>query len=345
MPLTKEDALHLKGVAILGMVMLHLFCRLENLPYTPLVWIGDVPLIYYVGLFGDICVPIYCFCSGYAHYLLQSKQCEQYSQRIPRKILRFLTNYWIVVVLFSVLGLLFDRTGAIPGFWRTFAGNMLVVDMSYNGAWWFVSTYLFLLILSPISFRIAEKVPGVILLLISGTVYLAAYLCRFNIQVVIPNKVLNWIWNQIVLLGTSQFPYFLGALAFKYHAPEKLRGYFIEGRRRFPKAVVTILLPILAFIGHGIVQSLVIAPITAMIILTSLTLAELPKWILRGLAFLGKHSTNIWLVHMFFYLTLFKDLVFYARYPVLIALFMFVICIGVSYIIEFINQPICKKIR
>ena len=160
MPLTKEDTLHFKGAAILGMVLLHLFCRLGELPYTPIIWIGEVPLIYYVGLFGDICVPIYCFCSGYAHYLIRTKQKDDYHKRIPGKVIRFLLNYWIVVILFAGVGLIFDRTGKIPGSIGEFIGNMLLVGMSYNGAWWFVTTYLFLLLLSPVFCKITEKIRG-----------------------------------------------------------------------------------------------------------------------------------------------------------------------------------------
>ena len=73
MELTKEDNQMAKGLAIIGMVALHLFCRLGKLPYTPVVYIGGTPLIYYIGLFGDLCVPIYCICSGYAHYVLMQK--------------------------------------------------------------------------------------------------------------------------------------------------------------------------------------------------------------------------------------------------------------------------------
>ena len=64
MELTKKDTQIAKGIAVLGMVMLHLFCRLGELPYTPWIWVGEVPLIYYLGLFGDLCVPVFCFCSG-----------------------------------------------------------------------------------------------------------------------------------------------------------------------------------------------------------------------------------------------------------------------------------------
>ena len=89
MELTKQDTQKAKGVAIIGMVMLHLFCRLDDLPYTPWIWIGETPLIYYFGLLGDYCVPIYCFCCGYAHYLLKEKLRRDYIKSTAQKLLRF----------------------------------------------------------------------------------------------------------------------------------------------------------------------------------------------------------------------------------------------------------------
>lgn len=38
--------------------------RLSRLIH-PLIMIKCVPLVYYLSLFGDCCVAIYCFCSGY----------------------------------------------------------------------------------------------------------------------------------------------------------------------------------------------------------------------------------------------------------------------------------------
>lgn len=58
--------------------------------------------------------------------------------------------------------------------------------------------------------------------------------------------------------------------------------------------------------------------------------------------FLGKHSTNIWLVHMFFYLCIFKDLVFVVKYPVFILAFMFGLTLACSYIIDFIMKLLWK---
>ena len=47
---------------------------------------------------------------------------------------------------------------------------------------------------------------------------------------------------------------------------------------------------------------------------------------------------------MFFYLVLFKNLVYMAKYPLFIYLFMMAICVAVSYIINLIYYPIQKQI-
>lgn len=140
MDITKRDSKMLKGVAILSMLMLHLFCRKENLPYTPLLWLGNTPLIYYFGLFGDICVAVYCFVSGYAHYLQSSK--TELQQRWKR-ILRFLIPFWIIAVVFSLIGMLIGNA-VVPGSMKEFLLNCLTIKNSYNGAWWYANTYILL---------------------------------------------------------------------------------------------------------------------------------------------------------------------------------------------------------
>lgn len=93
-------------------------------------------------------------------------------------------------------------------------------------------------------------------------------------------------------------------------------------------------MPILAFYGHCIVQSLIVAPVNAMIILISLFIVNLPTVIDKFFLFMGKHSTNIWLTHMFFYMYVFENLVFIAKYPIFILIYMMVLCLMASYVIN-----------
>lgn len=332
-----------KGMAALGMVMLHLFCRLGKLPYTPLIWIGETPLIYYLGLYGDLCVPVFCFCSGYAHYLMADAQGCDYRKRLPGKTLRFLSNYWIVVVLFSLLGLMFDESGHIPGSWADFTGNMLVVGMNYNGAWWFVTTYLILLVLSPVLAALTRRWNGIILLIGSMGSYFVAYVLRFNVSISLPNPAFQWIWDQAVLLGTSQLGYFAGMICRKYGLIAGMRE--LVNNHAAIRHGITVGLPLLAFLGHCIVQSAFVAPFTAAAALTGLFLAKLPRWAEKGLLLLGKHSTNIWLVHMFFYLNLFPGFAFTAKYPVLILGLMLAVCFVSSLVIESLYQPVLIRLE
>lgn len=344
MELTKEDTLQAKGIAILGMVMLHLFCRLDNLPYTPWIWIGSTPLIYYLGLFGDLCVPIYCFCSGYAHYLLQEKHGSAYRTAILQKLLRFLINYWIVVVLFSAIGLLSGNGSTMPGSIRAFLGNVFLYRISYNGAWWFVLTYVFLSVLSPAFIAVSNKLHPLLTIFLSGIIYFVAYLFRFSFQIAMPNVLLDWMWQQIILLGTSQFGYTVGMVCRRMHWFAMIRAY----RQGQPKKLVTsaiILLPVAAFVGHCIVQSAIVAPITAAAVLIFLFSIAQPVWLQRFLLFMGKHSTNIWLVHMFFYLTMFEGFVFVAEYPVLILALMLMVCLCASHLIHWLFNAIQKFIN
>ena len=167
MDITKQDSKMLKGMAILSMLMLHLFCRKENLPYTPLLWLGNTPLIYYFGLFGDICVAVYCFVSGYAHYMQSSE--AQLLQRWKR-LLRFMIPFWIITVLFSLLGML-TGNDTIPGSVKEFLLNCLTIKNSYNGAWWYANTYILLVALQPLSKKFAERSPAWLVLLAAFAFY------------------------------------------------------------------------------------------------------------------------------------------------------------------------------
>ena len=348
MELSVFDTKKAKGIAILGMVMLHLFCRLGELPYVPLIYIKNVPLIYYLGLFGDICVPIFCFCSGYAHILLNEKHKDQYNGYIIKKAFSFLLNYWIVVIIFCIVGKFTSNQTIIPGSIVDFLGNIFLFDISYNGAWWFVVTYMFLIALSPVTINICKKNNSILLILISGTLYFVAYIFRFVLTVSIDNTLLQWVWEQVKLLGTSQFAYVTGVIVYKEKWVSSLRLYLKDYKNyRHKKAVfysIVYVFPVLAFLGHCIVQSLIVAPITAFTVLLSLFISELPDKINKLLIMLGEHSTNIWLVHMFFYMYIFEDLVFKAKYPILILIFMVTVCVFTSYSINAIKKLSGKRI-
>ena len=219
MDITKRDSKMLKGVAILSMLMLHLFCRRENLPYTPLLWIGGTPLIYYFALFGDICVAVYCFVSGYAHYI-QSSEAE--IKKRWEHLLHFFIPFWVIAAVFSLIGLLAGNA-EIPGSLTKFALNCLTIQNSYNGAWWYANTYILLVALQPLSRSFAERCPAWLVMLLTFGFYTVGYGIRFWGWDACDSMVLSWIITHIGLLGTSYFPYMIGMLFCKKQVISLLR--------------------------------------------------------------------------------------------------------------------------
>ena len=98
-------------------------------------------------------------------------------------------------------------------------------------------------------------------------------------------------------------------------------------------------------IVHGIVQPLFVAFITATVTIVLLCICPLPKWLTGLLCCLGEHSTNIWLVHMFFYTALFDGFVFCVKYPIPIFLLLLVVSLASSYVIKWLSKPILKLVR
>lgn len=313
MDITKRDSKMLKGVAILSMLMLHLFCRRENLPYTPLVWLGDTPLIYYFGLFGDICVPMYCFVSGYAHYLQTSK--KELRQRWKR-LFRFLIRFWVIATIFSLIGVLIGDT-TIPGSAKDFILNCLTVKLSYNGAWWYANIYIVLVVAQPLSRKFAERCPAWVVMLLSFVYYIVGYGIRFWEWGTCDSAFLSWMITHIGLLGTSYLPYMVGMLFCKNHVVTVLRQRLSASKVQnammylFTASVFACMI-----VMHGIVQTLFVAVFTATATIVLLCICPLPRQLADLLCYFGEHSMNIWLVHMFFYLVLFKGFVFYAKYPI-----------------------------
>ncbi len=335
MELSKNDTKVIKGFAIILMVLLHLFCRLDYLHYTPLIYIGSTPLIYYIGLFGDCCVSIYCFCSGYAQYLLADKQGKKYFKGRLKSLLSFIINYEIVVVLFAIIGKI-AGSDSVPGSFLKFIKCVFFLS-SYNGAWWFVIIYIFLTLFSPILYRIVNKFNWILVLGVTGVLYCISYYFRIlnPIGQYFKNGIIGSIATYTVLFFSSLILYIVGMIFYKYKVITYLREKLKYGKNKWLTPVM-LLMFVVMIICHGFVPTLAVAPITGLGTVVALSLIKRSKITEKIFLFFGTHSTNIWLIHMFFYLTLFRNFVFIAKYPILIVVLMFAICIAVSYVINFV---------
>lgn len=346
MELTKQDMNQTKGVAIIMMLLLHLFCRkdFEGL-YVPFLYIGEVPLIYYIGLFGDACVPIYCFASGLGLYKSFTIKYNTYSNANKYRILKLLINFWIIMISFVSIGH-FVNPSLYPRSIMDFFLNMFLLTNSYNGAWWFLQTYVLLVFLSPLLLNLIKKYNAIFTLIITGTIYLLAYLQRFKSIIDFGEiLVINIIINAIVLLGTSLFPFAVGALFAKYEIYSKISILINKKIEKLYKNLICFFLILMLIVFHGFIESVIVAPFTAIAFICIFNLMNKYKLIVKTFNFFGNHSTNIWLTHMFFYMIIFPELTFAPKYPILILIWLIVLCLISSYLINLLYLRIIKFIN
>lgn len=340
MEITVKQSNQLKAVAILFMLFLHLFNTLnfQGL-FTPLVFIGEKPLVYYLSLFGDTCVPVFCFVSGYGLYYKYTKKHETYLKDNMTRLKKIYLNYWVILLLFVVgLGLALGQTEFV-GSWTRVLFNASGIINSYNGAWWFLLIYILLVLTSPLSFHWVSRSNPYLILGVSTVLYIIAFYFRVYRPSTSEYATVQWLHNEASLFGTSFLPFITGAvsLSMKWQTNLTVKLQHIKYRS---------LLCIVGIIGlvilHALVPNFIIAPFLAIPFIFLFLQVKWPGWVNSLLDFMAPHATNMWLVHMFFYITYFHDFIFGFRYIPLIFLALVTCSIASSFIINLLITFIGK---
>lgn len=336
MELTKNDSKMMQGLSVLAMVWLHLFDKDYVGIFTPIVFAGGTPLSFYFGQLSDFCVFGFAFLSGYAH-MLQSGQ-QGYYKRSLKGLLSLLCSYWLILVVFSIVGITIGQGDYMPGSLKKFVLNALTLENSYNGAWWYMFAYAVLVLILPVLMKWVKRSHPIVILGIGFAVYCMAYYARFKLG------YSNWFLGKFGPLGMTLFEYLLGALALKYQVFTHLYRIW----EKIPKTVrwiLTVILIVGMLYGRTkVVPSLFVAPVSGFVVMTLFHFWDKPEFVKKLFLLVGTHSTNIWLTHMFFYSCLFKNFVYTAKYPLLIFIFMLAITISLSVILKLIEKPIQHQI-
>lgn len=336
MELTKKDTKMLQGLSVLAMIWLHLFDRSHEGLFRPLIYLfRGIPLSFYIAQLSDFCVMGFAFCTGYAHTVTYGEK-HFYRNRLTG-LLRLLIKYWIIIILFSALGMIVGKGSFMPGSIRTFLGSVFLYDIGYNGAWWYMFAYTLLVLMSPLLQKAVEKLHWAVVLSAGLVLYCLGYYLRFGDGV--PQ---NYAVTHVGPFLTTLFEYLIGSVFAKERFFSKMYGIWKRMPKWFRIVIAAFLLAAMLIVRTIVVPSLFAAPWTGIAIITLFHFWKKPKFIENVFLFIGKHSTNLWLTHMFFYLCFFKNLVYIAVYPLAIFLFMLLITLSLSVALEFAEKPIFK---
>lgn len=342
--LTKDQVKLTKGLAILFMLFLHLFCRTDTADYYNVyLRVGDTPLIYYFALFTEICVAIYAFCSGYGLFYSFQNSRGGYGRKNGFRILKLLCNYWVILLLTCAAGLLLGMGEKIPGSAWDVVAHVLLLKKSYCGAWWFLQTYVLLVLLSPLLFRLVQKVHPALVLAGGVLLYFASYLQKY--RGILPwdmsNDLIGIPVNAAANLMECLFPFLMGALCLKYKVFSRLAGWIEKVRFRNLLCLAGIAVLILA---HIAVPSAIVNPFLAVPFILLFNLMRMSRPVSAVLHYFARHSTNLWLTHMLFYMVFLPGVVFYPRITVVIFLWLLVLCLAASYAVNLLYHPLERAI-
>ena len=338
MELSKRETSELKGIAALLLVFLHLFNTRDYSKIQSILIIGNVPIEYYISLVSEECVAMYLFCSGYG--LATIDKNIDIKDNIIR-ILKLLINYWIVLIGFVIVGYLLENEN-YPGSSKEFLMNFLLLSKSYNGAWWFLQTYVILVLLSKSIINIVKKNNTIVIFFISGLIYFFGVLQSVKGIINIgDNELLNIMLNTIINFAICQFSFIVGIIFIKENTISNIRKKLEE--KKYTQ-ILSYILILFTFSINVIIENWIIGPITAILIIITYSIIKLDNRVELFLSYISTHSTNIWLTHMFFYMIFFSDLVYAPKYSILIFIWLMVLCIATSYIINTIYKPIIKII-
>lgn len=334
-----------KGIAILLMVYHHLFVVPDRLGKN---YISVINLVGYdfqsiLANFSKICVGIFLFLSGIGLYysLIKLDSLKQMYKKVGFHGLKFMTNYWVIALLLFPIGL-------TQGFFKLSVKDITyVLFASYDSVmeWWFVRMYIVILILAPLFIRLFQKISvqkRIIPIVIVFSLWLVVRIMMrfvpvFGAWAIIKEIFLNYY------LYFENFDCIIIFISGLFCARYNLISYFLREEKK-DKVLISVVFIIVAIITRVlysntptsmnvdfVVVPMFIIPLTALFYNTKISVI---------LMWFGKHSTNIWLTHTFWCYYFGQKIVLLPKYSLLIYIWIIILSIASSYLINLIYIPI-----
>ena len=348
--LSKNDSLVIKGVALLAMMWHHCFLTGRFDGFVISFWPLTQGQVENIAAFSKICVSLFAFVSGYGlcaslqnTFRKEGYTSSKVSNWVLIRYIKSFSGYWLIVVLAWIVTALIDmRPGKIY-----FSGSVLmgifymVIDLlglgqlfgtpMMIGTWWYMSAAFVFIIMAPLLNRLLARFGGIICL---------------AVLLIFPRI------GGVTYPGTIDFYTFLpvfciGMIFYRNDVFGKINRWISEGGFHHAAAVlvsaaVTVLFYKLSYhMGNGDFWDFKYDLFVAVyVVLIYLTAARVPG-MKQLLAFLGKHSANVFMIHTFIRDVYMRQFI-YSRGHFLVII---VVLLGISLLLSFALEGIKKLIH
>ncbi|MDE5884825.1 MAG: acyltransferase [Oscillospiraceae bacterium] len=313
----REDTRAVKGIAVIMMLLHHLAGFGDRYPvgfegFQPKEsWFIKEGILSGLAFNMRFCVAIFFFLGGYGTY----KSIAKGSFCLTNSVLGLFKKYWKVFFIFvPVAYLFFSRSGdGVSGLATrynfsgakelitTIISNFTMLSDSINLEWWFMKTYICVLLLGTVYCKLTKKLnsfAGELLLIFVIDMLLRSVLPNLPSVEGLGGLSGNVFFTRFCSQTASSSPFFAGIVFAKYDVVVRLKKilYQMPFRAVFGLAGAVAIIWCRCFIT-GTELDLIYTPLLA----ASLSVFfDSVKPLRRVFDLIGKHSTNIWLVHSFY---------------------------------------------
>lgn len=211
---------------------------------------------------------------------------------------------------------------------KEFIQNIFALNTSYNHPAWFLRLYIMLLLIYPILQKLICIYNKKLIVIVSLILSILG-MGMTKLYYMIGNEI---IIDLISILLGGQFMFILGIITAKYRLFDKTVNIIGDKKSSWIILCIVAVALIVFLIDIPIIGEISKFVLIPLFILTLSNIINDKSIISK----LGKHSTNIWLMHAFFYDYLFSEYIFSAKVSILIVLKLVTILIIISYIINYI---------
>lgn len=361
----KDDTLTVKGIAIILMLVHHLFAFPNRLvggtSFVSMFSFADnTTFEWHFSAFSKICVAMFTLLAGYGifksyfpKYCAAEDRCESYIFFFKYRLKKLYFKVWPVFLVFVPLGFFLKKPNVTP-YVAQWIKNALLIDTNFNFEWWFLTEYVILILLTPIVMwffsRKRSNLYNDMVWIILFNVFMSKFVLSFILKFPYTLEFqLSYFWTKLSIALSLMPIYMTGAWLAKYDVFERvINSLRASAVKRVIVAVA--LIGVAYFLRDGWKQPdkwgidffdfAYASMITLGVILLTYRLGIVKK----VFEVLGVQSTGIWLTHSFFCYYYFQKFIYYPKYSVLVFLLALAVSFTSAWIIDFGFNGILKLV-
>lgn len=343
---SKETSKALKGLLVVLMFWSHMFNHpdrlLESTEWFSLFeWGGITIEVLLVPLF-HVAVPCFFFIAGYGYYISNKSQ----KRSIGKQVLGLYVKYWIVFIIFIPLCTFLGKISITPS---SLFLNLVGLSSSYCGEWWFLSTYIEILVIfhafEKLINRFNVKTRQVLV------VSIVASFAGYSMNVLssrIGLDMSNLIVHEVHYFLIKQPMFVMGWSLAKIdyiNCIEKIMDTLTKYTKLIVFALLWLVVLVLQYVQSIPETYLYMIYLPLFVYMFSKLYQKLPVKVCKMFEILGRYSTYMWLCHSILLYKLIQKFIYFPRISLLCWGNLIILSFVCSYVLTRLEKILCKSIK